>query len=112
MIADEWTQPLYEGCKLSKMVAKLLIASFSSYCGLTKDAQQLMLDMFAALLPNDSSLPKTVYLFEKLFPKNKSSVVYSCPGDFFILLIKLSGLAIKIGFRPGGPALEFFSFWY
>ena len=68
------------------MLAKLLIASFSSYCGLTRDAQQLMLDMFADLLPNDSSLPKTVYLFEKMFPQNKSSVVYSCPGDLFYLL--------------------------
>lgn len=58
----------------------MLIASFSSYCGLTRDAKQLLLDTFSALLPRDASLPKTVYLFEKIFPPNTSSVRYNCPG--------------------------------
>ena len=58
----------------------MLIAAFVSFCGLTKDGFQLLLDILNCLLPKDSSLPTSVYLFEKLFPPNTFSAMYYCPG--------------------------------
>lgn len=75
----EWVEPLYNGCCMSTLQVVLIIASFAASISLTNDGLQSLLSLLTLLLPEDSLLPKTVYLFKKLLPPYEGKTIFFCP---------------------------------
>ena len=72
-------EPLFQDSTVTVMQAKVMISSFALKYGLTNEALQLMLKIFLILLPRNSKLPQTVYVFKKLLPLQKIQCKFYCP---------------------------------
>lgn len=57
----------------------LIIAAYATSVSLTNEGLQNLLSLLVVLLPEDSLLPKTVYLFKKLLPPFDGKTVFFCP---------------------------------
>lgn len=74
-----WSRPLYAGSNVSILLAVILISSFKTTTGLTRQGLQNLLDLILLLMPGDCNLPKTAYLFEKVIPQVQPIPRYFCP---------------------------------
>ncbi len=74
-----WSSPLYADSNVSILLAVILISSFKTTTGLTRQGLQNLLDLILLLMPGDCNLPKTAYLFEKVIPPVQPIPRYFCP---------------------------------
>ena len=74
-------QPLYAGSRLSVGQCLLMVMSFALGNNLSGAAISNLLTLLAAILPYNSQLPKTKWLFDKYFQAFKNNVQYKlyCP---------------------------------
>ena len=57
--------PLYEGARVNRLQSIVLISQFSLKHGLSTKTLTELLQLLSALLPRETVLPKSVYLFKK-----------------------------------------------
>ncbi|XP_073721364.1 uncharacterized protein [Misgurnus anguillicaudatus] len=76
---DMMRSPLYKGALITLGQTVLLLMAFVTTVGLTQDGLQTLLQMLTLILPQDSHLPATKYLFKKLFKTGKYDFNLYCP---------------------------------
>jgi hypothetical protein len=57
-----------------------MLATFVARYSLTNDGLQNLLNILGLLLPKDSQLPPTTFLFKKCLPKSNIETKYFCPS--------------------------------
>ncbi|KAA0721591.1 hypothetical protein E1301_Tti023124 [Triplophysa tibetana] len=76
---DMMRSPLYQGALVTLGQTILLLMAFAVIVGLTQDGLQTLLQILSLILPQDSHLPATKYLFKKLFKTGKYDFHVYCP---------------------------------
>ncbi|XP_073668003.1 uncharacterized protein [Paramisgurnus dabryanus] len=76
---DMMRSSLYKGALITLGQTVLLLMAFVTTVGLTQDGLQTLLQILTLILPQDSHLPATKYLFKKLFKTGKYDFNLYCP---------------------------------
>jgi hypothetical protein len=77
---EKWKSPLYNGSSVNLLHAIIMLAIFDARYSLKNDGFKNLLNILGLLLPKDSQLPPTNFLFKKFLPKSNIKTKYFCPS--------------------------------